>query len=245
MCFNISMQLKKARMEERFNAVYPDDLPYEERFHTSAFERPTLPVLTNNQADKFQLMTWGLIPGWAKSEKDALEISLKTMNAKAETLTDKPSFRQVAKTNRCLIPVTGFFEWQQVNSKKIPWFISLKDEDAFSLAGIWSEWVNPTTGELKKTFSVITTEANGLMAKIHNTKKRMPVILTQGNEKSWIDEKTSISMYSNILKPLDDDKLQAYTVSPLVSNPRNNRNVPEVLKEYNYESAQQKNLFFG
>lgn len=243
MCFNISLKVKKARMEERFNAVYPDGLEFKELFHASAFEKPYLPILTTQSPESFMIMQWGLIPNWIKTEKEAKEISMLTLNAKAETIAHKPSFRQSTKSNRCIIPVSGFFEWQQVNSKKIPWFISVKDEDLFSLAGLWSEWVNPQTGELNHTFTIITTEANGLMAKIHNSKKRMPAILPAADEIKWLDPKLKVEQFSSILRPIDDKFLYAYTVSQLVSQSTKNRNIQEVLEPYNYEIANQGNLF--
>jgi len=235
------MKVKKARMEERFNATYSKE--FDPINHTSAFEHPTVPILTSAQSDQFQGMRWGLIPSWIKTEKDANEISIKTLNARADSITEKPSFRQVVKTNRCIIPVTGFFEWQHIDKKKIPWFIKLKNEDLFSLAGLWSEWVNPQTGELLKTFTIITTDANDLMAKIHNTKKRMPAILTRDSEHSWLDNNLSIEQYPTIIKPLNNELLEAYTISPLISNARMNRNVPEVTERFNYESPQQWQLF--
>jgi putative SOS response-associated peptidase YedK len=231
------MKVKKARMEERFNAVYPENFDLQPIHHTSAFEHPVLPILTSQLSNQFQGMAWGLIPSWIKTEKDAQEISLKTLNARAESITEKPSFRQVARANRCIIPITGFFEWQLVDKKKIPWFIKIKNDDVFTLAGLWSEWVNPQTGELFKTFTVITTEANELMAKIHNTKKRMPVILARDSEQIWLDKNPSI------VKPINSDLLEAYTVSPLVSNSMVNRNVPEVLKPFNYDTSNQGQLF--
>jgi putative SOS response-associated peptidase YedK len=228
-------------MEQRFNAIYPEE--FEPINHTSAFELQTIPILTSYQSDIFQGMRWGLIPSWVKSEKDAHEISLKTINARAESISEKPSFRQVAKTNRCIIPVTGFFEWQQVDKKKVPWLIKLKGEDAFALAGLWSDWVNPQTGELIKTFTIITTEANELMAKIHNTKRRMPAMLTKESERIWLDQNLTAKDYPSIVKPLNSKLLEAYTVSPIVSNTRINRNVPEVLEPYNYETPNQGQLF--
>ena len=243
MCFNVSLKLKKARMEERYNAIYPDELIVDPIYHTSAFEHPSLPVLTSEKPDKFNLMIWGLIPSWVKTEKDAIEISRTTANARAESITSKPSFRLIAKSNRCIIPISGFFEWQLVDNKKIPWFITLKNEDIISLAGLWSEWVNPQTGEIKKTFTILTTEANEMMAKIHNTKKRMPAILTRETEGIWLDKKTTTNEYPSIIKPLANNLLDAYTVSPLVSNARINRNVPEVIERYIYENTNQRELF--
>jgi putative SOS response-associated peptidase YedK len=243
MCFNISLKVKKARMEERFNAVYPDGLEYKELYHASAFEKPYLSILTTQSPESFQLMHWGLIPNWVKTEKEAKDISRLTINARAETISLKPSFKQSSKSNRCIIPVTGFFEWQQINTKKIPWFITLKDDELFSLAGLWSEWVNPQTGELNNTFTIITTEANDLMAKIHNTKKRMPAILELSDEIKWLDPNLESKHFASILKPIDDKLLKAYTVSPLVSQANKNRNIPEVLEPFNYEIASQGNLF--
>jgi len=243
MCFNISLQLKKARMEQRYSAIYPDSIDTKPIYHASAFERPQLPLLTNQQPDRFQLMTWGLIPAWVKTEDEAKKISVHTMNARAETIAQKLSFRQSAKTSRCIIPATGFFEWQQVGSKKIPWFITFADDDFFSFAGLWSEWANPLTGEVSHTFSIITTEANELMAKIHNTKKRMPAILGIENEKKWLDSNLEIDTFDTLLKPVDSKLLKVYTVSPLVSQTKQNRNVPEVLSPYNYNSINQAKLF--
>jgi putative SOS response-associated peptidase YedK len=120
MCFNISLKVKKARMEQRYNAVYPEDFDFKPIYHASAFERPKLPLLISQQPDKFQLMKWGLIPSWVKTEKDAFDINSRTMNARTETITQKPSFKQSVKSNRCIIPVSRFFEWQLAESKKIP-----------------------------------------------------------------------------------------------------------------------------
>lgn len=243
MCFNISLKIKKARMEQRYNAVYPENLDFTPIFHASAFERPLLPLLTNQQPDKFSLMNWGLIPSWIKIEQEAHDISSKTMNARVETIAQKPSFRQSIESKRCIIPITGFFEWQQIGAKKIPWFISLEGEDVFSLAGLWSEWTNPMTGELAHTFTIITTEANDLMAQIHNTKKRMPAILSIENEKRWLDSKLKNDTFDTVIKPYDGANLKAYTVSSLVSQTKKNRNVPEVLDNFNYSSSNQGKLF--
>ena len=243
MCFNISLKIKKARMEQRYNAVYPENFEFSPIYFTSAFEKPLLPLLTAQQPNKFKLMNWGLIPSWVKSEEEANEISSKTMNAMVETINQKPSFRQSLQSKRCIIPITGFFEWQQIGSKKIPWFISLEGEDVFSLAGLWSEWTNPLTSEVSQSFTIITTEANDLMAQIHNTKKRMPAILSIENEKRWLDSNLKIDTFDTIIKPFESKYIKAYTVSTLVSQSNKNRNVPEVLNLFDYNSASQGKLF--
>lgn len=243
MCFNISLKSKKITLEQRYNAVYPKEFDFKPIYHVSAFERSKLPLLTSQQSDRFSLMNWGLIPPWVQTETEAHEISTRTMNARSESITQKPSFRHSVKSNRCIIPITGFFEWQQVNSKKLPWFITAEDEDLLSLAGLWSEWVNPVTGEVSQTFTIITTEANELMAKIHNTKKRMPAILKNEDEMKWLDPNLKIDTFETLLKPYDSKLLKAHTVSSLVSQANKNRNIPEVLDHFDYNKTSQGSLF--
>ncbi len=112
---------------------------------------------------------------------------MKTFNARSETVSSKPAFRECFSSRRCLVPVRGFFEWQHVGGRKIPWYITLRDEEIFSLAGIWDSWTMQG-GMTLETFSVVTTRANELMEEIHNTKKRMPVILPSSAEKIWLRE---------------------------------------------------------
>ena len=126
----------------------------------------------------------GLIPFWAKDDS----IKQYTLNAKIETLNEKPAFKNSVK-NRCLVIADGFYEWKWLDEKgrkKQKYLITLPDSDLFAFAGIWSEWQNKSTGEIINSYSIITTEANELMAEIHNSKKRMPVILTKKNEKDWL-----------------------------------------------------------
>lgn len=137
-------------------------------------------------------MKWGLIPFWEKTAEKANEIRKLTYNAKADTVFEKPSFREPIKKHRCLVPSTGFFEWHHnSDGTKMPYFIRLKDGDIFSMAGIYDEWRNPETGKILRTFSILTTEANQLLAKMHNAKKRMPVILSAANKLYWLQPNLS------------------------------------------------------
>jgi putative SOS response-associated peptidase YedK len=127
---------------------------------------------------------WGLIPIWAKDDS----IRQNTLNAKIETLSEKPAFKDNVK-NRCLIIADGFYEWQWLDKKgkeKQKYLITLPGEELFAFAGLWSRWVNIETGEIVKSYTIITTEANSMMCEIHNSKKRMPVILTRENENEWL-----------------------------------------------------------
>lgn len=241
MCFSVNVNLVKEEIEERYGVNFPDKYRYEPSYYYHAFALPQIPALCSGDPGNIRILKWGLIPSWIKTESEAAEIRLKTFNAKAETLETKPSFSSSFKSKRCIIPVKGFFEWQQVGKEKIPWYIYSAENEIFTIAGIWSEWVQSSTGEVLRTFSVITTEANDLMAEIHNSKKRMPVILSRSEEKNWIDLSLSASEAFQMLKPCPSDILKAHTISPLVNNRMANKNTPEVIKPYNYKAD---NLLF-
>ena len=136
-----------------------------------------------------------------------------TINAKADTIFDKPSFRHSIMSKRCIVPSTGFFEWRHEGKDKVPYFIQVINEEIFSMGGIFDVWDNPQTGEIYHSFSIITSEANYLMEYIHNTKKRMPVILSPEDEKRWIDPNLNKEGIKDLLKPFDADKMNAYIIN--------------------------------
>ena len=136
---------------------------------------------------------------------------------------------------RCLVLGDGFYEWHEKNNKKYPYYIRLRNHDAFALAGIWDNWFNGVTGEIRNTFSMITTRANPMMERIHNTRKRMPVILRQEDEQKWLGGETDREQIISLLNPYDANKMDAYTVSPLISRRGENTNKPEVMEKYSYE----------
>lgn len=243
MCFTLSVQVEKSKLEKLFNARFKTGIEFSPFYFKSAFENPIIPVITSQDNSSFNSMHWGLIPHWVKNQEQANEIRVKTYNARLENIYEKPSFKYASQVNRCIIPASGFFEWQEVNRKKIPWFIFPKNDKIFSLAGIWNAWANPNTGEIQDTFTIITQPANELMSKIHNTKKRMPVILPDSAVKLWLSNSISTSEYSKILNSIDSSSMNAYTVSSMVSNSRIDRNIPEVIIPYNYQLPEQKLLF--
>jgi putative SOS response-associated peptidase YedK len=132
-------------------------------YHHSGFSDPLQPVIANESLQSIQSFQWGLVPFWTKDEVAAERIRTRTLNAKAETIHQKPSFRVSIMTKRCLVLVDGFYEWREEGRKKYPYYISLVSNDAFALAGIWDRWLNNRTGEMKDTFSIITTRANPLL----------------------------------------------------------------------------------
>jgi putative SOS response-associated peptidase YedK len=232
MCFTVNVNLVKEELENRYGATFLDPDKYHPSYYYHAFAFPDLPVVCSGNADKIQLLKWGLIPSWVKDKKGAEELRLKTLNARAESVDSKPSFSSSFKNRRCIVPVRGFFEWQHTPSGKIPWYIYRSDEDIMSLAGLWSEWSDNSTGKMTGTFSVITTEANELMADIHNSKKRMPVVLEKDYEGMWLDPGAGKNDLMNILAPYPSSVLKAHTISDLISRKTADRNSPDLIKPF-------------
>jgi len=181
------------------------------------------------------MMHWGLIPFWVKTQPDAEKIRMQTMNARAETLFDKPSFRYAIANHRCLIPADGFFEWRHYRGKNYPYFVRLKDHEIFSIAGIWERWRPKDTDETIETFSVITCDANPLMQKVHNKKKRMPVILSKDDELGFLDKNLIKDDILSILRPYPEEHMEAFTISRLVTSKTQDRNVPAVIQPFEYK----------
>jgi putative SOS response-associated peptidase YedK len=175
-------------------------------------------VLPNNGTNKADFFVWGLIPSWAKDPS----IGNRMINARAETLAEKPSFRGALKYHRCLIFADGFYEWQtQPGSKtKIPLFIHLKSGVPFAFAGLWDEWQSPDGSEVRSA-TIITTEPNELMACVHN---RMPVILNQHSYTQWLNPAPQASnILQDLLVPYSSEDMESYPVSTLVNSPGNDR----------------------
>ncbi|MGR9087316.1 MAG: SOS response-associated peptidase [Gammaproteobacteria bacterium] len=165
---------------------------------------------------RFALVHWGLIPSWAKEQK----IGYRMINARAETVAEKPAFRTAFKYRRCLVPADGYYEWQAIvgaNTKQ-PWFIALKNRAPMAFAGLWEKWKTPDGGELESC-TIIVTEANDFTRSIHD---RMPVILEPKDWDSWLEPKTENDwILQSLLKPYPDDAMTAWPVSAKVNSPRN------------------------
>jgi putative SOS response-associated peptidase YedK len=176
----------------------------------------TLPIITNAAPGQIQLVNWGLVPSWSRDPAGGP----KPINARAETLGEKPSFRQLLGRKRCLVLADSFYEWQVTERGKIPHRILLKSEEPFAFAGLWDEWVDKATGELHPTFTIITTEPNELMAKLHN---RMPVILPGPEaEQAWLADDLSAAQHQQLLVPYDTNLMREYAITTRVNSPGNN-----------------------
>ena len=184
MCFYTSQTKEATEVENRFKAKFSNIKLFSKTEVYNGFTFPQTPVIANSNKDVIDFFSWGLIPFWAKD----IEIRKNTLNAKIETLNEKPSYRN-SINNRCLVIADGFYEWQWLDPKgkhKQKYKITLEDNSLFALAGLWSDWVNKDTGEIIKSYTILTTEANPLMSTIHNSKKRMPVVLSETKEKRWL-----------------------------------------------------------
>jgi len=234
MCFTITLKSDLKKTEKRFKAKFAEPKNIKPIFYESAFSLPKHPVILNDNPSSIILGTWGLIPHWVKNPEDAEKIRKQTFNARGETIFEKPSFREQIKKKRCLVLADGFFEWMAYKGKRYPYYIYKKSNEPFAFAGIFDEWTSPETGEILKTFSIITSDANSLLAKIHNTKLRMPVILTEENEKSWLNENLEKDDIEAFLKPYRGKDLEAYTISKMITQRGVERNVPEILKPFDY-----------
>ena len=187
---------------------------------------PTQPVaairLDANGTRDFTFFHWGLIPSWAKDPN----IGSRMINARSETVTEKPSFRTAFKRRRCLIPADGFYEWQKLGSGKQPMFIhpAEGEERPFALAGLWEFWSDPDGGTIQSC-TILTTSPNELMAPIHN---RMPVIIEPEDYDLWLNPEPDPEQGLHLLRPYPAEKMAAYPVSTVVNNPRND--VPDCVQ---------------
>ncbi|MCT4581064.1 MAG: SOS response-associated peptidase [Flavobacteriales bacterium] len=184
MCFHNKQKKKAEEAEKKYQAKVKDKANFLVSDHINAFTFPQTPVITNEDVTIIQNINWGLIPHWAKDQ----EIRKYTVNAKMETLYDKPAFKDVVQ-NRCIILSDGFYEWQWRDSKgknKLKHLIEIAEGELFAFGGLYSEWYNTSTGAIEKTYTIVTTEAKGMMREVHNSKMRMPVILTEENDQAWL-----------------------------------------------------------
>jgi putative SOS response-associated peptidase YedK len=197
------------KIAERYNLEQFVD--FEARYNVSPGS--IMPVITKDTKNRMELMKWGLIPHWAKDPR----IGYKMINARAENIDTTTSYKVPIKSKRCLIPADGFFEWKKGEDQKTPYYFKFTNNDIFSFAGIYDNWVDAEGKEIK-SFSIITTEPNDTVKSIHD---RMPVILTYEKEPEWLNVNNSLPEVLRLLKSYKEKDLEVYEVSSEVNNPRN------------------------
>ena len=222
MCGRFAQISPLPRVAVRFEAVLKSGLP--PRYNVAPQQKAVVVRLDLRRGiRRLEDLTWGLLPAWAAKKKDAHPL----INARAETLSEKPSFKEPFARRRCLVPVDGFYEWKREGEQKIPHYFSMKDQKMFALAGLWDSFMRDK--EEVVTFTIVTTAANGLMAPIH---ERMPVILDPSEEAAWLDPGLADpEVLKRYLRPFDPDRMTFCPVSPYVSNARNEG--PECIRPIN------------
>ncbi|MDF2652860.1 MAG: response-associated peptidase [Paenibacillus sp.] len=187
------------------------------RFQTPRFNvapgQMVMAVISDGEKNRLGELKWGLVPSWASNEN----VGYKMINARAETVTEKPAFRNLFMQRRCLIPADGFYEWKKSGTDKQPYRIMMQNEEPFSIAGLWDTW-SSSDGTKISTCTIITTEPNQLMMDIHD---RMPVILSREDEQKWLEKQQPVEELKKLLKPFPAEEMKAYPVSKAVGNVKN------------------------
>ncbi len=179
---------------------------------------PTQPVAVVRRSTEGEremvIIYWGLIPSWAKEP----DIGNRLINARSETVSEKPSFRSAFKRRRCLVPTDGFYEWQRLNKRKQPHYVCMSDGEPFAFAGLWESWEGEDETVIESC-TILTTEANAFVRPIHN---RMPVIVEPGDYDLWLEaEPDRTGALARLMRPYSGDRLTAFPISTWVNNPKN------------------------
>jgi putative SOS response-associated peptidase YedK len=207
MCGRFSLIVSADQLRERFGVSLNE--PLKSRYNIAPTQN--IPIITNLKPREITLARWGMIPHWAKDEKSSYSM----INAKAETIEEKPTYKGPFKSKRCLIPADGFYEWKKTGTKKVPFRFTRKDGKLFAFAGLFDEWEKE--GKQVISCTIITTNANPLLAKVHD---RMPVILDEKQEKAWLSE-TSADNLKGMLKPYPSDQMASVQISDKINSPKN------------------------
>lgn len=236
MCYGVkartemSLRIAKSRGDQaavdqltRLLSPFPELVAQGGHHYANAFAHPPMVVYTNDAPCDPQLSLWGLVPAWVKDDAQRKQFWKQTLNARGESIFEKPAFRSSAVAKRCLVHVEGFYEHHHFGKKTYPYFIRVKDRDEFALAGLWEEWTDPFTNDRLNTFSIVTTVANDLLMRIHNNPRlegpRMPVILAQEEEAQWLAPITSSAdeeAVKRLIRPFPADAMVAHPVKPLL-----------------------------
>lgn len=229
-------------LEDKWKKLEPT---FQGHYHASGYNHPELVAITSKNGRRgLESLLWGLIPDWVDGKEKATEIWNKTLNARGETIFEKPSFKKAA-SKRCIIPLDGFYEHYHKKGEVIPHYIQSRSEESLLVGGLVSEWVNPENGELLLTTAIVTTKANELMATIHNNPKlkepRMPLLINDNDAEQWLlgsDREAQELIIPNI-----DLDLKSITVSKL-RGPKYKGNTPEVQAEHKYEERKDPPTLF-
>ncbi len=237
MCFNMSIIREIEELQSEFRAAFREtpamDSPSLRLYHKSGFSHPHWPVICADDSGKITMVRWGLIPHWIKDRDAALAIRNKTLNARGETLHRLPSFRYSFPHRTCLILADGFFEPFHYHKKSYPFFIHNRSGTPLTLGGIYSDWRDPVSGSIYRSFSIVTVPAVGIVDRIHHAKHRMPLILTPESRSAWLSNEEADNRYE-LVKPLIPEPLAAYPVARTIYSRSQETNTPQMLEPVHY-----------
>jgi len=221
MCGRFTLQIPPELLAEIFGLL---EIPvFPARYNIAPTQQLAVIRQSGDGQNHFSVMRWGLIPSWAKEPS----IGNRLINARCETVAGKPAFRQAVRHRRCIVPASGFYEWQGEGKEKAPLYIRLKDGSPLCFAGLWDRWESPQ-GEAVDSCTILTTSSNRLIAPIH---QRMPVILRRESFPLWLAAETADpEILEPLYLPYPADLMEMWPVSPLVNSPRNDS--PELLTPY-------------
>jgi len=212
MCGRFTLQIPAELLAEIFGLPEPPDLPA--RYNIAPTQQVAVVRQHADGGNRLELLRWGLIPSWAKDPS----IGSKMINARSETLEEKPAFRAAFKFRRCLVLASGFYEWEVLGGKKVPRYLRLKDGGLMAFAGLWESWKAPD-GSCLESCTILTTAANSLIEPLHI---RMPVILRPRDFAAWLDRNlTNTAELKGLLQPYPSDGMEGWTVSTLANSPKN------------------------
>lgn len=214
MCGRFTLRTPAALIARYFNTSAPQEWQLALRFNIAPTQQIATVRLTEQKSRELAPLRWGLVPSWAKD----IKIGNTLINARAETVAEKPAFRAAFKRRRCLIAADGYYEWKKPDSKtKQPYYIRRRDEQPFAFAGLWERWERGSARI--ESCTIITTDANALAREVHD---RMPVILAPDKYDIWLDpEFQAYDFLQLLLVPFDSEELTTYPVSPIVNSPKN------------------------
>ncbi|MFC4409830.1 SOS response-associated peptidase [Chungangia koreensis] len=214
MCGRYTLFASMDDIVERFMVDVFEEGIYEPSYNIAPSHQ-VVAIINDGRRNRLGRLRWGLIPPWAKDEK----MGYKTINARGETVANKPSFRNAYRKKRCILPADSFYEWQHDGKNKTPINIKMKDGGLFGLAGLWESWKSPD-GNLIHSCTVVTTEANEIMEQIHD---RMPVILKPESEKIWLSPSIQDpEVLNRLIRPFDAEQMETFIVSNEVNSPKSN-----------------------
>src|SRR5690606_3965565 len=214
MCGRYSLFANKEDIAERLGFDVLVDFEWEERYNVAPSQE-VMAIVGSDKGNRVGTLRWGLVPSWAADPK----IGYKMINARMETVDQKPSFKRLLSRRRCIIPADGFYEWKRNGKEKQPYRFQLKSKEVFGFAGLWDRWQQGD--QTIQSCTIITTEANDVVKDIHD---RMPVILTQESEQIWLDRSIEDSeLLKTQLVSYPADEMELYPISSLVNSPKNDR----------------------